>query len=206
MAEEVHIFLDQFFPKYHITHRRLLHQRLGVALAVKKFGEKAWGPAERHIVDDLGCVPDTWLDILFALRSDGKLTQEQMIEQINISINCIYAFSKLYNKIYLRLNPKEHNKLISLLNTMCDIPSNVVTSALTKSSLEEMGEIINKNTLLIITESQEIPKHEWKRVKKGELPHRIIKYGVPIIVFVLVCIGIALCLDRLNPSITFTSQ
>ncbi len=61
-AEEVHIFLDQFFPKYRISHRRLLHHRLGVALAVKKFGEEAWGPAERHIVDDLGCVPDTWLD------------------------------------------------------------------------------------------------------------------------------------------------
>ncbi|SPF36964.1 conserved hypothetical protein [Syntrophobacter sp. SbD1] len=61
-ADEVHAFLDQFFPKYRISHRRLLHHRLGVALIVRKFGEKAWGPAELHIVDDLGCVPGTWLD------------------------------------------------------------------------------------------------------------------------------------------------
>ena len=61
-AEAVHRFLDQFFPKYTVGHRRLLHHKLGVALAVREFGEKAWGPAELHIVDDLGCVPDTWLD------------------------------------------------------------------------------------------------------------------------------------------------
>jgi hypothetical protein len=61
-ADEVHTFLDQFFPKYKISHRRLLHHRLGIKLIVKKFGEKAWGPAELHILDDEGRIPETWLD------------------------------------------------------------------------------------------------------------------------------------------------
>ncbi|MGC8493456.1 MAG: hypothetical protein ACP5SH_17155 [Syntrophobacteraceae bacterium] len=61
-ADEVHLFLDQFWEKYRISHRRLLHHRLGVELAVKKFGEAAWGPAELHILDDLGCIPETWVD------------------------------------------------------------------------------------------------------------------------------------------------
>lgn len=61
-AEDIHLFLDQFWPKYRISHRRLLHHRLGIELIVRRFGETAWGPAELHIVDDLGCVPDTWLD------------------------------------------------------------------------------------------------------------------------------------------------
>jgi hypothetical protein len=61
-AEEVHRFLDQFWPKYKISHRRLLHHRLGIQLAVKHLGETAWGPAELHIIDDLGYLPATWLD------------------------------------------------------------------------------------------------------------------------------------------------
>lgn len=61
-ADEVHIFLDQYWAKYRISHRRLLHHRLGVRLVVEKFGKAAWGPAELHIVDDLGCLPGSWID------------------------------------------------------------------------------------------------------------------------------------------------
>ncbi len=79
-AEEVHIFLDQFFSKYRDTHRRLLHHRLGIALVVEKFGEEARGPAERHIEDDMGFVPKTWLDhdpYVFYLDLDEEAKQEE---------------------------------------------------------------------------------------------------------------------------------
>jgi hypothetical protein len=62
-ADEVHEFLDQFFPKYKISHRRLLHHRLGIELAVKQFGDSAWGPAELHILDDEGKVAENWLGV-----------------------------------------------------------------------------------------------------------------------------------------------
>jgi hypothetical protein len=61
-ADEIHSFLDQFWTKYRISPRRLLHHRLGIKLIVEKFGEEAWGAAELHIVDDEGRVPETWLD------------------------------------------------------------------------------------------------------------------------------------------------
>jgi hypothetical protein len=82
-ADEVHLFLDRFFPKYRISHRRLLHHRLGVQLIVKKLGEKARGPAELHIVDDLGCVPDTWLDhdarVVYLDPGDDMKQEEDLI-------------------------------------------------------------------------------------------------------------------------------
>ena len=82
-ADEVHIFLDRFFLKYRISHRRLLHHRLGIALAVEQFGEKAWGPAELHIADDLGCVPNTWLDhdahVVYLDSGDDVKQEEDLI-------------------------------------------------------------------------------------------------------------------------------
>lgn len=54
---EIHIFLDQYFEKYFVYHRIVLHHSLGIELIVKKFGEKARGPAVQHIIDDLGSFP-----------------------------------------------------------------------------------------------------------------------------------------------------
>lgn len=60
--EEIHVFLDQFWPKYKISHRRLLHHWLGLELIVNRFGKEARAPAELHIFQDLGRVPKSWLD------------------------------------------------------------------------------------------------------------------------------------------------
>ncbi len=82
-AEEVHLFIDQYFPKYRISHRRFLHHRLGIELIVAKFGPEAWGPAEFHIVDDLGCVPGTWLDhdagVVYLDPGDEAKQEEDLI-------------------------------------------------------------------------------------------------------------------------------
>lgn len=82
-ADEVHAFLDQFWPKYRISHRRLLHHRLGVELAVRQLGETAWGPAELHIIDDLGCIPETWLDhdprVVYLEPCDEPSQEEDLI-------------------------------------------------------------------------------------------------------------------------------
>ncbi|MDR3568165.1 MAG: hypothetical protein P4L43_09080 [Syntrophobacteraceae bacterium] len=40
-ADEVHLFLDRFFPKY-LSHRRLLHHRMGVALLILLYGRKTY--------------------------------------------------------------------------------------------------------------------------------------------------------------------
>ncbi len=99
-AEEVHIFLDQFFPKYRISHRRLLHHRLGIELIVKQFGEEARGPAELHIIDDLGCAPKTWLDhdarVVYLDPGDDVKQEDDLI--------CLYG-RETYNRVTAGVAP-----------------------------------------------------------------------------------------------------
>ncbi len=56
---EVHDFLDGYaeqFPRG--EHRKLYHHRRGIALIVRMFGDDAAKAAERHILEDLGFVPE----------------------------------------------------------------------------------------------------------------------------------------------------
>ena len=58
--EEVHAFLDHFFPKYGMSHRQILHHQLGVELVTAQFGEESRTAAELHIIEDL--LPEVKLD------------------------------------------------------------------------------------------------------------------------------------------------
>jgi hypothetical protein len=50
---EVHVFLDQFAPKFRgAEHRRILHTVEGVAEVVRRFGEESRPVAELHIKED----------------------------------------------------------------------------------------------------------------------------------------------------------
>jgi len=63
--EEVHAFLDYFFPKYGMSHRQILHHQLGVELVAAQFGEEIrnmWGDeaaiaAKIHILVDCWGIP-----------------------------------------------------------------------------------------------------------------------------------------------------
>lgn len=57
---EVHFFLDKYFKEFGPSHRIFLHHKKGVELVVKRFGEEARKPAELHIKEDVGCLPDDW--------------------------------------------------------------------------------------------------------------------------------------------------
>lgn len=75
-------------------------------------------------------------------------------------------------RIRLRLNPKEHKPLLSVLQ---------------KLDLGEGGKIEHAEDVLneFITEVQKILKSEWGRVKKGELSIRCVRWG-GLLVFVSV--------------------
>ncbi|MBF0399026.1 MAG: hypothetical protein HQK78_19785 [Desulfobacterales bacterium] len=79
---EVHIFLDQFFLKYGDYHRRILHHSEGIELVVKKFGESARKPAEQHILDDIGCVRESWMDYQQELTQDLQSMQEDDLKNL----------------------------------------------------------------------------------------------------------------------------
>ena len=81
--DEIHSFLDQFWAKYRISHRRLLHHWLGIELIVKQFGKEARAPAELHIIQDLGCIPRTWIDhdpfTVYLERWDREQQEEELV-------------------------------------------------------------------------------------------------------------------------------
>jgi hypothetical protein len=56
---EIHMAIDQFYPNYRGSmHWIVLHHQLGIELLVERYGEEARRPAEIHIEDDMGFVPD----------------------------------------------------------------------------------------------------------------------------------------------------
>lgn len=74
--KEVHAFLDQFFQKYGMSHRCLLHHQLGVGIIAAQLGEESRPAVELHIIEDLlpgleldqdwqtlrGQIPKSWKD------------------------------------------------------------------------------------------------------------------------------------------------
>jgi hypothetical protein len=66
--QKVHEFLDQFFPKYGIYHRVVLHHQLGISLIVQKFSGAVRPVAEQHIIDDMGCIPNDFREFDFEFQ------------------------------------------------------------------------------------------------------------------------------------------
>lgn len=76
-------------------------------------------------------------------------------------------------RIALRLNPLEHGKLLSKLNSFQDD-----LQALTHRNLT-IEQLASQKALLInslLDESQQVLKMEWRRVKRGEPSFRFLKY------------------------------
>jgi hypothetical protein len=65
---KVHEFLDQFFPKYGIYHRVVLHHQLGISLVVQKFSGAVRPVAEQHIIDDMGNIPNDFREFDFEFQ------------------------------------------------------------------------------------------------------------------------------------------
>ena len=90
-GKEIHEFLDQYYTKYSIDHRLILHHKLGIALIGKLFGSEAMSIAESHIRSDWGgALPDNFEDRRFyqlAWACDDQKFQEATEFAINLFIN-----------------------------------------------------------------------------------------------------------------------
>ncbi|MBE9489652.1 MAG: hypothetical protein IMY67_05110 [Bacteroidetes bacterium] len=94
---------------------------------------------------------------------------------ISKNIELIHKLDTLSHKIRLRLNPKEHEDTITLVNDIERLLSSPV-------------QINNSNNLMLYfeklnTQTQNILKEEWKRVKSGEPSYKILK--VTSIIFLI---------------------
>jgi hypothetical protein len=86
-----------------------------------------------------------------------------------------------YNKIILRLNPKEHMKLIGYLDTLKD------AARISSKNDQQKVEIKCHD---VLHETQKILKEEWERVKHGEIIYRITKWLMFAMVVLLLIISI----------------
>lgn len=98
------------------------------------------------------------------------------VKFISKNIELINKLDTLSHKIRLRLNPKEHEDTITLVNDIERILSSPV-------------QLNNSNNLMLSfeklnTQTQIILKEEWKRVKSGEPAYKILK--VSSIVFLII--------------------
>ena len=81
----VHVFMDRYAKEYRgFVHRRLLHHRLGIELAVRAFGEEARMAATLHVQQDLGFVPEDWtaLEQYSFFLGDEEERQEEVLREL----------------------------------------------------------------------------------------------------------------------------
>ncbi|WP_286353967.1 hypothetical protein [Geothrix oryzae] len=76
--------------------------------------------------------------------------------------------------ITLRLNPKEHKKLIDLLDEATHLAADTNSTSMTTDKINQLSSDITD-------ESQLILKAEWRRVKRGEWSFFITKWGALVL-------------------------
>jgi hypothetical protein len=103
-----------------------------------------------------------------------KDTKEFKQETFKLFKTEIIEMERVYTSILLRLNPKEHIKIIKKLDELkASYNSEAMLSVKIMDTLED--------ELLALFQAD--LKKEWKRVKSGELSFRIAKYSAVIILF-----------------------
>lgn len=106
-------------------------------------------------------------------------TRKDAIEHISDAVkNYSRELNNSYSKLLLFLNPKEHESLISLLDTLV---------SLSKIGGEAKNTDVIRQCDLVIEESQKTLKKEWTIVKRGELTFVLTKYMfIASLVFLLI--------------------
>ena len=90
---ELHKWLDSYFDEFHSSaHWLILHHKLGLKLAVKRYGEAAREAAKIHILDDLGFIPEG--------PADPRLLDQIYIEHAGILRQAEMILSKIFDDIF----------------------------------------------------------------------------------------------------------
>ena len=103
------------------------------------------------------------------LNGEGELKAEVLKEfSEKVSVNMMMA-TQLFHSIQLRLNKKDDKKLLDSIIALDDLFANAIINMSDPAKVDEF-------TSPIITQSQDLLKEEWKRVKRGEPSFYITKY------------------------------
>lgn len=119
---------------------------------------QAWIDGLRNEVAELISLFLVVTDTIRVMIREGK-TKEQIGEHLVQKDEHFCKFEMADAKIKLRLNPKEHSKLLTALLALRKFPK---SGKLLDSSAAEA--VVDE----VVKESQAVLKYEWKRVKRGE--------------------------------------
>lgn len=121
----------------------------------------------------------------FALRNNPNILQspaeyEKFVNSVSPNLREI---ANMHHRIKLRLNPEEHKSLIALVSEINGVFSDVKAI----SDFERVESLITN----LIKESQIVLKHEWKRVKRGEIGFVLTKYGALLFFVAMLLLAVA---------------
>ena len=143
--------------------------------------------ATRQIADNISSKRQNWID---ELRKDaaefltvvGRIQElkrprvkqmvdrEEIADDFNERLTAEMRAKELGIRIRLRLNPneKEHNLLVQLIGEMAE-KGYQLNRQYSSAEEEQMASAFNKASNAVLEHLQIILKHEWERVKKGDV-------------------------------------
>lgn len=120
----------------------------------------------------------------FTLQNNPACLESPQAEEF---VKTIYPnlreIANMHHRVKLRLNPKEHKRLIELVTEINGLFSDIKAI----SHLERVDGLIAN----LIDESHLVLKSEWKRVKRGEIGFVLTKYGALLVFAVMLLLAIA---------------
>lgn len=141
--------------------------------------------AKRHAADNISTKRQVWIDELrkevaefLALtarleelrRPAPNLSIEDQKQNFNDLMEANKRAAELGIRIKLRLNPKEeeHNEFVRLLGVLSDVCKDPPNNE-TEEQKQASREAFHKAQKKVIAHVQTILKHEWERVKRGDI-------------------------------------
>lgn len=114
------------------------------------------------------------VDFVRVMKRMGK-SDEEIFKYIAEKDDYFRSFERAHANVKLRVNPREHQKLLSALQALNDYPRSgkIMDRDIAESLVSEA-----------VIQSQYVLKSEWKRVKRGEVVYVLTKYA-PLIIIVL---------------------
>ena len=95
------------------------------------------------------------------------------------------TIDSLNTRIVLRLNPDKHVQLLNALRASYNSHISLI-NATKEDRRNQLHHDLSKFNQELRDQSVALLRTEWKRVKKGELWFRGTKYGIPVVLFILI--------------------
>lgn len=146
---------------------------------------QAWIDALRDDLSEVVATVDA-LTSLYRLKIIDGHSHERLLAFWEERSDDLHRIGTSYHRLILRLNPKEHQKIIGKLERLMSVMLSY------QKVLDEPG--VDALIKGLVAEGQVVLKAEWKRVKRGEPAFAITKYLSLALFLLALCVAIAVVL------------